>query len=160
MIRIFEKLLVVLLSSVVLVSCDVSEIKQMLKEGEERTAEDVDDTVEGIWLDLNEGKLVPLGEWLKSDPENTLEWISNKDAVELERAVKEKYGVQLCAISESDLPNYTVAIVVKMPKGVDREGLKQALLAVPSEYKADLEMGNRWIILDGLVGEGGEYIRK
>lgn len=160
MIRFAEKFLFVVLSCGALVSCDVSEVKAALEDGGEWSPAELDETVEDIWLDTNEGTLVALGEWLGSDPKNTLEWISNEDALVLEKTVRDKYGVELCAISEADMPNYTVSVVAKLPLDVDREGLEKLLVEAPSVYRVEVLMGNRWLTLDGLLSDNGEYVRK
>lgn len=143
-------------ATLALVSCDVLPTG----ESESWSPAELDSTVEEVWIGDTGGKVVPLDQWLRSNNENTLEWISRNDALTLHGATRKNFGIELSAISETMLPNYTVAVVATIPKGIDRSSLKRFLESAPSKFQVEVELGNKWLALDGLLADGGEYVLK
>ena len=141
--------------SLLLFSCSKNESGDASHSGAE-----LDELIEDVWIDLNEGKVVSLDKWFAGRQSRTLEWINRDDALGLYKESNERFKVQLCAVVENETPDYTVALVAKMPDSIDRSSFEQLVGAASEKYKVSVEYGIKWLTVDGELDERGEYIPK
>ena len=134
---------------------------------EASTPDEVDSLIEEIWLDLNEGQLHDLKEWLEKSDQYSIEFINREDALLMYDKAKSDFGVTLQIIADNSDPSmvgWTQFVVAKIDKDTDKRGLKTMLEDASSEIHLILELGNRWLSLEGKYVEveygNFEYIKK
>ena len=116
--------------------------------------------IEDIWLETNEEKPVPLPGWYSARETRSIDWIKKEDAVSLHEEVKNKFGVDLCGLESTDLPDHTLSVVGRLEPGVDLAGLKSLLLSAPSEYQLSVRLGARWVMYDAVLNDDGGLVPK
>lgn len=106
---------------------------------------EVDSLVEEVWLDLNESTLAPLKDWA-AQPANEVDFLSREEALSVAQKSLAEHRVELLAVTDSDLPDWTQFIVCDATRIEDREAFRKLLISATAAKKLEVEFGNKWAI--------------
>ena len=83
-----------------------------------------------------------------------------KEALEIAKRSLKEHRVELLAVVDDQLPNWTQFVVGAIKGLEDKPSYLEALLAVSNRRKLEVEFGNKWVIYSGELDEDGNPVSK
>jgi len=126
------------------------------KYNEVYSIEEVDETVEELWIENNEGTLESVDVWFKNSNKNEVSFISREEASTLHNLIESKFNVDLSVVWNKPTKHYVACIVGKVDHIKDVEELREALFQSSSSYHVTTDFGYKWFILEAAYDQSGE----
>jgi len=104
--------------------------------------EEVDETVEELWIESNEGTLESVKEWLESSNKNEVSFIGREEVSGLHDLLMTEFKVELSVVWDKYDKNFAAYLVGKAGHIDDVDALRDVLYQSSSDYQVTTDFGH------------------